>query len=113
METEGLKFHMRLRLYYQERNFGPGVAVLMELVKEKGSLSAACKELQMAYSKAWKIIHKAQEDLGFPLMEGKRGGDQGGRTVLTPQGEQFLEVYQRFSAEAEEAVEEIFRKYYH
>lgn len=107
-----LKFHMRLRLYYEERNFGPGVALLMKLVRELGSLSGACKEMHMAYSKAWKIIHKAEEDLGFSLMEGRRGGESGGTTILTEEGEAFLDRYLAFSKEAEAAVEKLFLKYY-
>lgn len=111
-EGRKLHFHMRLRLYYEERNFGPGVSALMQLVKERGSLSAACQEMHMAYSKAWKIIHKAEEDLGFSLMEGKRGGESGGTTVLTEQGEAFLKRYLEFVKEAETAVGELFEKYY-
>ena len=113
MEQEKkLRFHMKLRLYYEERNFGPGVAGLMQLVRERGSLAAACQEMHMAYSKAWKIIHKAEEDLGFPLMEGKRGGESGGATVLTEEGEAFLNRYLQFVNEAEHAVAELFEKYY-
>ena len=107
-----LKYHLKLRIYYEERNFGPGVAALMKLVREKGSLSAACQELHMAYSKAWKIINKAEGDLGFSLMEGRRGGENGGTTVLTPQGEKFLDQYQAFTEEAEAVVEELFYKYF-
>lgn len=103
-----LKFHMRLRLYRRERNFGPGVAMLMEGVRETASLSAACKELGMSYSKAWKIIKKAEEDLGCLLMEGTRGGESGGGTVLTEEGVQLLARYQRFEAEAGEVVERLF-----
>lgn len=107
-----LKFHMKLCLYYEEKSFGPGVALLMKLVRELGSLSAACQEMHMAYSKAWKIIHKAERDLGFPLMKGRRGGESGGATVLTDQGEAFLNRYLAFSKEVEAAVEELFLQYY-
>lgn len=107
-----LKYHMKLRVYQETRSFGPGVASLMLRVREKESLAAACKEMNMAYSKAWKIIQAAQEDLGFALMEGKRGGPHGGGTVLTSEGELFLNQYQAFTAEAEKAVTAIFMKYY-
>lgn len=109
---QGLTFHMRLRVYREERNFGPGVAVLMEYVEQYGSLSAACKEMHMAYSKAWKIIHKAEEDLGFPLMEGKRGGESGGTTVLTSEGKELLIHYQAFEKASQTAVEELFHQYF-
>ncbi|ADL03656.1 winged helix-turn-helix domain-containing protein [Lacrimispora saccharolytica] len=111
-EERTLKYHLKLRIYYEERNFGPGVASLMKLVRERGSLSAACQELNMAYSKAWKIINKAEEDLGFSLMEGRRGGENGGTTVLTEEGETFLDRYLAFTEEAEAALEELFYKYF-
>jgi len=111
-EERTLKYHLKLRVYYEERNFGPGMASLMKLVRERGSLSAACQELHMAYSKAWKIINRAEEDLGFSLMEGKRGGENGGTTVLTGEGEKFLNQYLAFAEEAEAAVEELFYKYF-
>lgn len=111
-EERTLKYHLRVRVYYEERNFGPGVAALMKLVRERGSLSAACKELRMAYSKAWKIINKAEEDLGLSLMEGRRGGENGGTTILTEEGEKFLNQYLAFAEEAEAAVEELFYKYF-
>ena len=57
-----------------------GVAELMHHVEETGSLSEACRCMGMAYSKGWRIMKHAEEDLGFPLMEGSRGGSRGGRT---------------------------------
>lgn len=108
MEGDAYKFHMRLRVYKEERNFGPGVSTLMKLVKETSSLSAACKEMNMSYSKAWKIIRNAENDLGFQLMEGTRGGESGGGTVLTENGEEFLNRYLQFQEETQKAAEEIF-----
>lgn len=108
MMDEKLKFHMRLRVYKEERNFGPGVSALMKLVRENSSLSAACKEMNMSYSKAWKIIKNAEKDLGFELMEGTRGGESGGGTVLTEKGEAFLANYLEFQEETQKAAEMIF-----
>ncbi len=52
MEQEKkLRFHMKLRLYYEERNFGPGVAGLMQLVREARFLSGRGQEMHMAYSR--------------------------------------------------------------
>ncbi|MFT3984574.1 MAG: LysR family transcriptional regulator [Lachnospiraceae bacterium] len=107
-----LFYHMRLRVYRHERNFGPGVAELMQLVREKGSLSAAVKQMHMAYSKAWKIIKLAEEDLGFTLMEGQSGGKHGGKTVLTKEGEEFLDKYHAFVRESQEEVNRIFYRHF-
>lgn len=106
------KYHMRLRVYRTERSFGPGVSMLMKQVEETGSLSAACKEMGMAYSKAWKIVKAAEADLGFSLMEGSSGGESGGRTVLTEKGKEFLERYLTFEAEVQQKADEVFEKYF-
>lgn len=110
--AESLNYHIRVRIYKKERNFGPGVSMLMYLVEEKGSLSAACKAMKMSYSKAWKIIKEAESDLGFSLMEGSSGGESGGRTVLTEQGKLFLERYLGFEAEIQKKAEEVFETYF-
>lgn len=112
MEKEELKFHMRLRVFREEVCFGPGMAKLMLLVQETESLSAACREMKMAYSKAWKIIKKAEADLGFILMESRRGGENGGSTYLTKDGEDFLKAYLDFEAEAQKAAAVLFDKYF-
>lgn len=88
-----LRYDMRLRVSRTDHAFGPGVAELMEHVEATGSLSKGCKCMQMAYSKGWKILKRAEEDLGIPLVQGNRGGSNGGQTVLTPEGKEFLKRY--------------------
>ena len=66
----------------------------------------------MAYSKAWKMIKHAEQDLGITLMEGIRGGESGGRTMLTREGEAFLARYTAFEEEANTELERLFRKHF-
>ena len=109
---ESLKFHIKVRVFHKERAFGPGVAELMHLVEETGSLSEACRRMEMAYSKGWKITKRAEEDLGFPLMDGSRSGSHGGKTTLTEEGKEFLEKYEKFLEEVEERKKKSFEKYF-
>lgn len=87
--------------FYQdgERIFGPGVAELMRRVQEHHSLRAAALSMEMAYSKAWKIIRTAEEGFGCKLLSSTIGGRHGGGAVLTPEGEQILTAYERFAAD--------------
>ena len=94
-----LRYDMRLRVSRTDHAFGPGVAELMEHVEATGSLLKGCKCMQMAYSKGWKILKRAEEDLGIPLVQGNRGGSNGGQTVLTPEGKEFLKRYRKFEQE--------------
>lgn len=107
-----LHYDMKIRIYHVSRNFGPGTAELMQRVLRTGSLSAACREMKMAYSKAWKIIRFAERDLGFPLMESTRGGENGGNTVLTEEGRELLERYLAFTSEAEAELDRLFEKHF-
>lgn len=73
--------------------FGPGVAGLCEGVRRFGSLSAAAKEMNMSYSKAWKIVGEAEEALRVKLvMRQKPKG-----FWLTPEGEALLDAYLEIS----------------
>lgn len=107
-----LRYHAKIRIYHTERNFGPGTVELMQQVARTGSLSAACKEMGMAYSKAWKLVKLAEKDLGIPLLEGTRGGEHGGNTVLTEEGQDILKRYLAFTGEAREELDRLFAKHF-
>lgn len=88
------------------------MAELMQLVRTHGSLSAACREMNMAYSKAWKLVKKAECDLGISLMTGSRGGEHGGQTILTQEGTDLLDRYLAFSKASKEALDRLFAEYF-
>lgn len=106
------KFDLRLRVFCEDPAFGTGIAQLMRLVAQKGSLSAAYKEMGMAASKAWKIVRRAEADLGFILIESVSGGKSGGYSRLTPEGEDLLERYEQFQEEVIEAARQSFVKHF-
>ena len=99
------ELHMKvtLRLYTrdEQRCFGPGIATLMERVEEHHSLRAAAMSMEMAYSKAWRIIHTAEEVFGCKLLASTIGGRNGGGAELTPQGKRLLAAYQAYAADVE------------
>ena len=97
-------FDFRVRVFMEEPDFGKGVAQLLSLTREKGSLSAAYKSMGMAASEAWKILKRAEADLG------RSGGKQGGGSNLTPEGEDILKRYEKFHKEVAEAAKESFLK---
>ena len=72
---------------------------LLERVREHRSLRAAAASMEMAYSKAWRIIHEAEEGFGFRLLDSTIGGRHGGGASLTPEAEQLLADYRRFEAD--------------
>lgn len=85
-----------IRLFTDEKCFGPGVAELLENVRQLHSLRAAAQSMGMAYSKAWNITKAAEEGLGVKLLLSSTGGRNGGGAVLTPEAEQLLHAYRSY-----------------
>ena len=70
MEKElHLKLIVRLFTDDHQRCFGPGIATLLHRVEERRSLRAAAASMDMAYSKAWRIIRTAEEVFGWFLTQ--------------------------------------------
>ena len=89
---------LTIRIFADEKCFGPGVAVLLHKGRELHSLRAAAMSIGMAYSKAWTILKNAQQSLGFKLLDSTTGGKHGGGATLTPEGEKLLDAYDSYCA---------------
>lgn len=94
-----LKLTVRLYTEDDQRCFGPGIATLLERVREHHSLRAAAASMEMAYSKAWRIIRTAEEVFGCKLLDSTIGGRHGGGAILTPEAERLLGAYRAYEAE--------------
>lgn len=107
-----LKCPIKIRLAKDEVFFGPGVATLLRLVEKYESVNAAAKNMQLSYSKAYKMIHGSEEVLGFKLLDRKIGGTNGGGSTLTPECVEFLNTFEKFSSELKEISDNLFDKYF-
>ena len=96
-----MKLTVRLYSDDNQRCFGPGIATLLERVQEHRSLRAAALSMEMAYSKAWRIIRTAEDVFGCKLLDSTIGGQHGGGAVLTPEAERLLGVYRAYQADVE------------
>jgi molybdate transport system regulatory protein len=107
---------MRLRykiwLDYRGRAFGDGPARLLAGVEQWGSLRKAAQELGMSYNKAWRILHAAEQRLGFPLLDRSVGGTLGGGSNITPEARDLMVRYQAVAAEAEKVLEQVFQRHF-
>ncbi len=88
--------------------FGRGIELLMDGVEQYGSLNRAAKEMNMAYSKAWRIIRLAEAEFQTPLLD--RDGPRGSR--MTKEGRALYDRYMEMQTAAREAAEKIYRQYY-
>ena len=92
--------------------FGEGPCRLLRGVEKTGSLRAAAMEMEMAYSKASKLLKQAEENLGFSLTTRSAGGKDGGGSVLTPEGKRWLQQYEAYRDACEKANRELYRQYF-
>jgi molybdate transport system regulatory protein len=101
---------LRLTLKKEEKFFGPGVATLLHLIEKEGSIQSACATMEMSYSKAWKILKRAEKELGFPLLISRNGGAKGGQSMLTEAAEDFLKRYDRVSLALKKQAQVLFER---
>lgn len=97
-----------LRIFGEDKCFGPGVAQLLHRVEEKHSLRAAAISMGMAYSKAWTIIKTAEKELGFSLLVSTTGGKNGGGATLSQQAISLLAAYEQYCIDVRNYAQEAF-----
>lgn len=95
-----------------EKFFGEGPARLLHGIEETGSLRAAALSMGMAYSKALKLLKRAETILGFPLTTRSIGGKDGGGSSLTTQGKEWLNHYEAYRNACIEANQKLYQEYF-
>ena len=95
-----------------EKFFGEGPYRLLSAVEETGSLRGAALSMNMAYSKALKLLNNAEAALGFPLTSRSTGGKDGGGSVLTPQGKEWLKKYEAYRDACIQANQRLYPEFF-
>lgn len=88
-----------VRLFTDDKAFGPGIAALLHRVEENRSLRSAAASMGMAYSKAWTVLKNCENHLGFKLLDSTIGGKNGGGAALTDNAKRMLNAYDAYCAE--------------
>ena len=100
-EIQGTQIKGRLWIERQGEIFlSWGRVVLLEQIRETGSIAAAARAMGMAYSHAWTLVANMNRLAGEELVARTFGGRNGGKAWLTPAGEaaiaQFWELAGNF-----------------
>lgn len=112
MGTGELHYGVSLKLYFEDKAFGPGMSTLLRNIEKTGSLQGAAQAMNMAYSKAWKILKESEKAWGFALTARETGGRDGGGSTLTPQALELLAAYDAFMKEAGGELDRLFGIYF-
>ena len=66
----------------------------------------------MSYSKCWKLLNRAEEQMGFTFLDRYNGGPHGGNSKITEEGREFMKRYEALLDEMQETGQKIFEKYF-
>lgn len=85
--------------------FGPGKAALLLAIERTGSISAAAREMEMSYRRAWLLVEEMNRCFQQPLVATATGGAKGGGASITALAQDVIARYQQMQKRADSAVE--------
>jgi molybdate transport system regulatory protein len=83
-----------------DRAIGPGKVLLLEAIRDTGSISQAGRSLGMSYRRAWLLVDDMNRCFREPVVTAQPGGSQGGGAALTVFGEKVVEKYRKIEIQA-------------
>ena len=100
---------IKLTLWAGEKFFGPGICELLEGIRDTGSIQAAAARMEMSYTKAWRILNRAEAAMGVRLIARMSGGKKGGSSTLTGAGETAVHDFRAMEAKLNAMAGELLR----
>lgn len=82
---------------------GHGRVVLLERIREYGSITRAARSMEMAYRHAWDLVDSMNRQAVEPFVTVATGGRGGGGAQVTEAGEKAIRLFWKF--------QEDFRKF--
>jgi molybdate transport system regulatory protein len=75
---------------------GYGRVVLLERIRDLGSITRAARSMDMSYRHAWELVDSMNRQAPRPFIETAAGGRGGGGTTLTEEGEEAIRLFWKF-----------------
>lgn len=103
---------LRIRIAVGENiAIGQGKADLLEAIARTGSISAAARDLDMSYRKAWMLVDEMNQCFPSPVVTAAKGGHRGGGAQVTALGQEALTRFRQIQAKAFRAIEADVREF--
>ena len=83
-----------------ECHIGPGKILLLEHIHTCGSISAACRAMDMSYQRAWGLVDEINRTCRRAAVERHVGGKNGGGATLSPFGLSLVARYRKIERSA-------------
>ena len=84
---------------------GYGRIVLLERIKEYGSIAKEARSMEMSYRHAWELVDSMNRQARNPFVETAAGGKGGGGTRLTEAGDRAIRLFWKFYADFQDFLE--------
>lgn len=102
-----IKIAVKLRVWRDsEVAIGPGKADLLEAISQAGSISAAARQMDMSYRRAWLLVDVMNRSFREPLVRSAAGGTRGGGAQLTEAGQRILSRFRAMENAASSAAKQ-------
>ncbi len=101
---------IKVQLVNKKPFFDVGMVNLLKLIDNLGSVKEACDKAGISYSKGWSMIHLAEKELGYGIVERKQGGKSGGQANVTKKGFQLLKNFERYEIEVTKEADFLYKK---
>jgi len=108
-----LDYRLWLKTIDNEGIMGEGCFSLLIEIKNSGSLKEAATKLSVSYRKAWGIIRKSENILGFKLVDKHRGGKDGGHSFLTEEGNNLIQAYIQLREDIDQSIKKVTMNFFH
>ena len=98
MDHSTFTYHLKGRFWIESPQgtfLGIGRVLLLERIRDYGSISAAARSMQMSYRQAWELVNSMNQHSQEPLVQSATGGKGGGGASLTITGEKAIELFWR------------------
>src|SRR5271154_6948992 len=85
---------VRFRIDFTEHSsIGPGKILLLEAIREAGSLSQGARNIGMSYRRAWLLLDSLRQTFREPVTVASTGGKDGGGMLVTEFGNALIKNY--------------------
>lgn len=101
---------VRVQLANRKPFFDLETASFLRLIDRMGSVKEACDKAAVSYSKGWTMIHSAEEELGYEIVERQQGGKSGGRAQISVKGLRLLDHFEKYEEEVSRAAEALYKE---
>jgi molybdate transport system regulatory protein len=103
MKKSPYRFRGRVWIDGNEGTFlGYGRIVLLERIREYGSITKAARSMEMSYRHAWELVDSMNKQASKPFVEAVTGGKGGGGACLTEEGEMAVNLFRKFHKDFQE-----------